>query len=97
MKRIILAVIATHSTIALANQHVNASFNQLKSDAELCRHFSGEWDTDLPKERKDEIQAGLNQYCNRAKDTYQKLNSKKANPKQLSRILKEYDFLNEAP
>nr|WP_237142890.1 hypothetical protein [Salmonella enterica] len=37
------------------------------SNAEMCQHLAGEWDSSLPEEDKKDIEKGINTWCPPAK------------------------------
>ncbi|VEA63221.1 Uncharacterised protein [Salmonella enterica subsp. salamae] len=37
------------------------------SNAEICQHLAGEWDSSLPEEDKKDIEKGINTWCPPAK------------------------------
>ncbi|WP_455813901.1 hypothetical protein [Pseudomonas graminis] len=61
-------------------------------NADNCIHFSGEWDSNLPKERQIEIEKSVDNYCGKAKEQKEKLKVKYKNNAEVEKILSGYDF-----
>jgi len=61
-------------------------------NADNCIHMSGEWDSNLPKERQVEIEKSVDNYCAKAKEQKEKLKIKYKNDPAVEKILNRYDF-----
>lgn len=62
------------------------------SNAEICQHLAGEWDSSLPKEDKKDIEKGINTWCPPAKAALPELRKKYKENKEVIKKLSEYDF-----
>ncbi|EMY9541715.1 hypothetical protein ABCY66_002008 [Salmonella enterica] len=62
------------------------------SNAEMCQHLAGEWDSSLPEEDKKVIEKGINTWCAPAKKALLGLREKYKENKEIIKKLSEYDF-----
>lgn len=62
------------------------------SNAEICQHLAGEWDSSLPEEDKKDIERGINTWCPPAKAALPELRKKYKENKEVIKKLSEYDF-----
>lgn len=62
------------------------------SNAEICQHLAGEWDSSLPEEDKKDIEKGINTWCPPAKAALPELREKYKENKGVIKKLSEYDF-----
>lgn len=62
------------------------------SNAEMCQHLAGEWDSSLPEEDKKVIEKGINTWCAPAKKALPGLREKYKENKEIIKKLSEYDF-----
>ncbi|EOY8363577.1 hypothetical protein AIT68_005202 [Salmonella enterica subsp. salamae] len=62
------------------------------SNAEICQHLAGEWDSSLPEEDKKDIEKGINTWCPPAKAALPELRKKYKENKEVIKKLSEYDF-----
>lgn len=63
-------------------------------NADNCIHLSGEWDSNLSKERQIEIEKSVDNYCGKAKEQKEKLKVKYKNNTEVEKILSRYDLAN---
>lgn len=62
------------------------------SNAEMCQHLAGEWDSSLPEEDKRDIEKGVDTWCPPAKKALSELREKYKENKEIIKKLSEYDF-----
>lgn len=70
---------------------VDGDLQRFVSNADLCEHFAGEWDSDLNTADKQQIEYSIDIYCGHAKKQLDVLSEKyKDNPKVMEK-LKTYE------
>ncbi|TGB96127.1 hypothetical protein [Escherichia sp. E2748] len=62
------------------------------SNAEMCQHLAGEWDSSLPEKDKRDIEKGVDTWCPPAKKSLPVLREKYKENKEIIKILSAYDF-----
>ncbi|MGU0171838.1 hypothetical protein ACVXG8_12645 [Escherichia coli] len=62
------------------------------SNAEMCQHLAGEWDSSLPEKDKRDIEKGVETWCPLAKKSLPVLREKYKENKEIIKILSAYDF-----
>lgn len=62
------------------------------SNAEMCQHLAGEWDSALPEKDKRDIEKGVDIWCPPAKKSLPVLREKYKENKEIIKILSAYDF-----
>ncbi|WP_420704075.1 hypothetical protein [Citrobacter amalonaticus] len=62
------------------------------SNADMCQHLAGEWDSSLPEQDKKDIEKGVDTYCPPAKKALADLQKKYKGNSEITKILSEYDF-----
>ena len=62
------------------------------SNAEMCQHLAGEWDSSLPEKDKRDIEKGVDTWCPLAKKSLHVLREKYKENKEIIKILSAYDF-----
>ncbi|HED5893381.1 TPA: hypothetical protein R5R88_003972 [Salmonella enterica] len=62
------------------------------SNAEMCQHLAGEWDSSLPEKDKRDIEKGVDTWCPPAKKSLPVLREKYKENKETIKILSAYDF-----
>lgn len=62
------------------------------SNAEMCQHLAGEWDSSLPEKDKRDIEKGVDTWCPLAKKSLPVLREKYKENKEIIKILSAYDF-----
>ena len=62
------------------------------SNAEMCQHLAGEWDSSLPEKDKRDIEKGVDTWCPLAKKSLPVLREKYKETKEIIKILSAYDF-----
>ena len=62
------------------------------SNAEMCQHLAGEWDSFLPEKDKRDIEKGVDTWCPLAKKSLPVLREKYKENKEIIKILSAYDF-----
>lgn len=80
MKRLLaLTVLVLAAHASAAENPRRPDIENFKKHAELCEHFAGEWDSDLTKQRKKEIENGVVKNCGTAQQELQRLRRKYRN------------------
>ena len=62
------------------------------SNAEMCQHLAGEWDSSLLEKDKRDIEKGVDTWCPLAKKSLPVLREKYKENKEIIKILSAYDF-----
>ncbi|MCL8379816.1 hypothetical protein M9Y22_19565 [Escherichia coli] len=62
------------------------------SNAEMCQHLAGEWDSSLPEKDKRDIDKYADTTCPLAKKSLPVLREKYKENKEILKILSAYDF-----
>ncbi|EEC0296929.1 hypothetical protein YV76_004414 [Salmonella enterica subsp. enterica] len=62
------------------------------SNADMCQHLAGEWDSSLPEQDKRDIEKGVDTWCRPAKKSLPVLREKYKENKEIIKILSAYDF-----
>lgn len=62
------------------------------SNAEMCQHLAGEWDSSLPEKDKRDIEKGVDTWCPPVKKSLPVLREKYKENKEIIKILSAYDF-----
>ena len=62
------------------------------SNAEMCQHLAGEWDSSLPEKDKRDIEKGVDTWCPLAKKSLPVLREKYKENKEIIKNLSAYDF-----
>ena len=62
------------------------------SNAEMCQHLAGEWDSSLPEKDKRDNEKGVDTWCPLAKKSLPVLREKYKENKEIIKILSAYDF-----
>jgi hypothetical protein len=71
-----LAFLFLCASASAGEKNVRRDIEKFKQHAELCEHFSGEWDSGLTKERRKQIENGVTRNCGAAQKELQKLRKK---------------------
>lgn len=89
---IILCLAISGCVVAKPDSAPPVDVKAFTDNADNCVHFSGEWDSNLPKERQIEIENSVDHYCGKAKEQKEKLKVKYKNNAEVENILSGYDF-----
>ncbi|MGA5953760.1 hypothetical protein ACPB4E_20115 [Escherichia coli] len=71
---------------------LNEPVTHFLSNAEMCQHLAGEWDSSLPEKDKRDIEKGVDTWCPPAKKSLPVLREKYKENKEIIKILSAYDF-----
>lgn len=67
------------------------AFDKFKKNAELCDHFAGEWDSDLPEKDKRNIERNVDKYCALAQRQRAFLMKKYSSNPETLKVLNQYE------
>jgi hypothetical protein len=91
MKMILIAALAVASMPALAGNLKNKDVRAFKENAELCEHYAGEWDSELPDVQRRSIEAGIDASCSKAQTQAKALKRRYRHDKEVMRLINQYD------
>lgn len=91
MKTIVLLALLVLANAAMANTLHNNDVRAFKSNADLCEHFAGEWDSELPASEQKRIEQAIDRYCGKAQRQMKCLQRKYKNNKEINDLIDEYD------
>jgi len=89
---ILLCLAISGCAVAKFQSGSSVDIKAFTDNADNCIHMSGEWDSNLPKERQVEIEKSVDNYCGKAKEQKEKLKIKYKNDPAVENILNSYDF-----
>jgi hypothetical protein len=61
-------------------------------DADICQYLAGEWDSNLPPKRKNELSDEMNKVCSNIHERQEYFEKKYVRNKSIIRKLKSYEF-----
>ncbi|PHM30201.1 conserved exported hypothetical protein [Xenorhabdus innexi] len=101
MKKIIMSCVVffcLHGVSWASKNTIPKDLQEYIKNTEDCEYLAGEWDSDLPDERKRLIEDEVNIYCKKAHESFYELKAKyKNDPKKIkiinehSEMIKDYD------
>ncbi len=91
MKTIALLALIVLANTAAANTLNNKDVRAFKSNADLCEHFAGEWDSELPISEQKRIEQAIDRYCGKAQRQMKHLQNKYKNNKDIDKLINEYE------
>lgn len=76
---------------AFSSNLQNKDVKSFVANADLCDHFAGEWDSDLPKQDQKRIERSIDKYCGKAKQQMSSLQKKYKGDSEIEQLINEYD------
>ena len=88
MKRLLACVLCCLPLLAMAEEKLPRDVAQFIEHAQMCEHFTGEWD-EHDKARQREITQAIEQSCGQAQRQWKRLSAKYARQPTLQKIIAE--------
>lgn len=89
---VILECVNVPPAIAHAEESFPDDVTAFFHDAKMCQYLAGEWDSSLPRKRKNELSAEMNEACSTIYKRQEYLKRKYIRNKTIMRKLNAYEF-----
>jgi hypothetical protein len=91
MRVLSLLIAVALANTALASNLSNKDVRAFVSNADMCEHFAGEWDSELPIKEQKNIEQAIDKYCSKAQRQMKCLQRKYKGDSEIEKLLDEYE------